>query len=102
MTEVSDSERRRNSGVQRQSVNLGTVTATSVGAFQDDQYTLTADKQLTEKNKLTARWFFSDNNASQPFGTGANNANSLPLRKVCGLEPLSKTGLDASLLQVTS
>ncbi len=61
--------------------NLGNVTASSVGAFQDDQYTLTVDKQLTEKDKLTARWFFSDNNASQPFGTGANNVNSLPFAK---------------------
>lgn len=60
---------------------LGNVTASSVGAFQDDQYTLTADKQLTSKDKLTARWFFSDNNSSQPFGTGANNANSLPFAK---------------------
>jgi hypothetical protein len=61
--------------------NLGNVTASSVGAFQDDQYTITVDKQLTEKDKLTARWFFSDNNASQPFGTGANNVNSLPFAK---------------------
>jgi hypothetical protein len=68
-------------GFNGQSVNLGTVTASSVGTFQDDQYVLTADKQLTEKDKLTARWFFSDNSASQPFGTGANNANSLPFAK---------------------
>jgi hypothetical protein len=72
-------------GFSGQSVNLGAVTSSSVGAFQDDQYTLTADKQLTEKDKLTARWFFSDNNASQPFGTGvgtgANSANSLPFAK---------------------
>jgi hypothetical protein len=72
-------------GFSGQSVNLGTVTATSVGAFQDDQYTLTADKQLTEKDKLTARWFFSDNNATQPFGTGVGAgslaANSLPFAK---------------------
>jgi hypothetical protein len=68
-------------GFTGQSVNLGTVTSSSVGAFQDDQYTLTVDKQLTERDKLTARWFFSDNNASQPFGTGANNANSLPFAK---------------------
>src|SRR6267143_869050 len=61
--------------------NIGNATASSVGTFQDDQYTLTVDKQLTEKDKLTARWFFSDNNASQPFGTGANNANSLPFAK---------------------
>jgi hypothetical protein len=61
--------------------NFGNVTASSAGAFQDDQYTLTVDKQLTEKDKLTARWFFSDNNASQPFGTGANNVNSLPFAK---------------------
>jgi hypothetical protein len=68
-------------GFRGQSVNLGTVTSSSVGAFQDDQYTITIDKQLTERDKLTARWFFSDNNASQPFGTGANNANSLPFAK---------------------
>jgi hypothetical protein len=68
-------------GFSGQSVNLGTVTSSGVGAFQDDQYTLTVDKQLTERDKLTARWFFSDNNASQPFGTGANNANSLPFAK---------------------
>jgi hypothetical protein len=68
-------------GFSGQSVNLGTVTSSSVGAFQDEQYTITVDKQLTERDKLTARWFFSDNNASQPFGTGANNANSLPFAK---------------------
>src|SRR6267154_3733151 len=68
-------------GFSGQSINLGTVTSSSVGAFQDDQYTLTVDEQLTERDKLTARWFFSDNNASQPFGTGANNANSLPFAK---------------------
>src|SRR6201984_2974529 len=72
-------------GLSGQSVNLGTVTSSSVGAFQDDQYTLTADKQLTEKDKLTARWFFSDNNASQPFctgvGAGSLAANSLPFAK---------------------
>src|SRR6266481_3339670 len=61
--------------------NLGNVTASSVGTFQDDQYTITVDKQLTESDKLTARWFFSDNNASQPFGTGTNNVNSLPFAK---------------------
>jgi len=55
--------------------------------------TLTVDKQLTEKDKLTARWFFSDNNASQPFGTGANNVNSLPFAKgLPGLKPLLKLG----------
>jgi Carboxypeptidase regulatory-like domain len=72
-------------GFSGQSVSLGSVTASSIGQFQDDQYVLTADKQLTEKDKLTARWFFSDNNASQPFGTGTNNptnnANSLGFAK---------------------
>src|SRR6267143_797024 len=58
-----------------------TRDAATLAAFQDDQYTITVDKQLTEKDKLTARWFFSDNNASQPFGTGANNVNSLPFAK---------------------
>jgi hypothetical protein len=72
-------------GFSGQSVNLGTVTATSVGAFQDDQYVLSADKQLTDKDKLTARWFFSDNSTTQPFGTGvgagALAANSLLFAK---------------------
>lgn len=68
-------------GFSGQNVNLGTITASSVGAFQDDQYVLSADKQLTSKDKLSARFFFSDNSASQPFGTGANNANSLPFAK---------------------
>jgi hypothetical protein len=68
-------------GFNGQSVNLGNVTASSVGIFQDDQFTLTADKQLTSKDKLTARFFFSDNGTTEPFGTGANNANSLPFAK---------------------
>src|SRR5258707_1829454 len=65
-------------GFSGQTVNLGTVTSSSVGRFQDDQYVLTADKQLTAKDKLTARWVFSDNSTSQPFGTVANNSHSLP------------------------
>ncbi|HEX8880541.1 MAG TPA: carboxypeptidase-like regulatory domain-containing protein [Candidatus Acidoferrum sp.] len=69
-------------GFNGQSVNLGTVTATSVGTFQDDQFVLTADKQLTSKDKLSARWFFSDNGTTQPFGTtpsvASANANNLP------------------------
>ena len=68
-------------GVNGQSVNQGTITASSVGRFQDDQYVLSADKQLTSKDKLSARWFFSDNATTQPFGTGANNVNSLPFAK---------------------
>ena len=68
-------------GFSGQNVNLGNVTASSPGVFQDDQFVLSADKQLTLKDKLSARFFFSDNNTSQPFGTGANNANSLPFSK---------------------
>jgi Carboxypeptidase regulatory-like domain len=64
-----------NPGFSGQSVSLGTVTATSVGKFQDDQFVLTADKQLTSKDKLSARWFFSDNSATQPFGTTPSNAS---------------------------
>ena len=68
-------------GFTGQNINLGNVTASSPGVFQDDQFVLSADKQLTLKDKLSARFFFSDNGTSQPFGTGANNANSLPFSK---------------------
>src|SRR5258707_1570378 len=68
-------------GFSGQNVNLGNITASSPGVFQDDQFGLSAEKQLTLKDKLSARFFFSDNNTSQPFGTGANNANSLPFSK---------------------
>jgi carboxypeptidase family protein len=68
-------------GFNGQNINLGNITASSPGVFQDDQFVLSADKQLTLKDKLSARFFFSDNSTSQPFGTGANNANSLPFAK---------------------
>src|SRR5258708_5279299 len=68
-------------GFSGQNINLGNITASSPGVFQDDQFVLSADKQLSLKDKLSARFFFSDNGTSQPFGTGANNANSLPFSK---------------------
>src|SRR5205807_4845664 len=70
-------------GFSGQSVNLGTVTATSVGAFQDDQYVLSADKQLTEKDKLTARWFFPTTTRRNPSGPALTTQTAYPLQKRC-------------------
>jgi hypothetical protein len=55
-------------------LNLGRVTSSGVGTFEDDQYTITVDKQLTSKDKLGVRWFSSNNNTLQPFGTGSTLA----------------------------
>jgi hypothetical protein len=68
-------------GFSGQKVNLGNVNASAVGTFQDDQFVVTTDKQLTLEDKLSARFFFSNNSTVQPFGTGVNNANSLPFSK---------------------
>jgi hypothetical protein len=34
----------------------------------------TMDKQLTSKDKISGRWFFSNNGTLQPFGTGSTLA----------------------------
>lgn len=56
---------------------LATLTRAGLGAFSDDQYVVTIDKQLTTNNKLTGRWFSSDNSLSQPY----NNGSSLPFAR---------------------
>lgn len=61
-------------GITSGAVNVGRVTTSGIGTFKDDQYTLTFDKQLTSKDRIGVRWFHSDNNTLQPFGTGSTLA----------------------------
>ena len=56
---------------------LATITKAGLGTFSDDQYVVTIDKQLTPNNKVTGRWFSSDNALFQPY----NNQSSLPFAR---------------------
>ena len=58
-------------------VNLGRVTSSSIGRFNDDQFITTVDKQIGSKDKLSGRVFFSNNATLNPFG----NAATLPFAK---------------------
>jgi hypothetical protein len=61
-------------GLTGSSINVAQIARSAVGNFQDDQFTLTADKNIGQNNTFSARWFFSDNSAVRPFG----EAGSLP------------------------
>jgi hypothetical protein len=56
---------------------LATITRAGLGTFNDDQYVITIDKQLTANNKITGRWFSSDNALDQPY----NNGSTLPFAR---------------------
>lgn len=58
-------------------LNRAFVSASSLGRYNDDQFVATADKQLTSKDKISGRTFYSNNNIIQPFGI----ASSLPFAK---------------------
>ncbi len=55
-------------------VNLANLTRAALGNFDDNQYTISIDKQIMSKDKLSGRWFSSDFSSLRPFGT----ASSLP------------------------
>jgi hypothetical protein len=61
-------------------LNLSRLVRSGVGTFSDDQYTITLDHQLTGKDKISGRWFSSDNDTLQPFGVASTLgfAKSLP------------------------
>lgn len=58
-------------------LNLANITRAGRGKFDDDQFTITMDKELSERDKLSGRWFWSEFRSTQPFGTAA----SLPLSR---------------------
>ena len=54
------------------SVNLASIARSSLGTFRDDQFTITGDKSVGSKDKLTGSFFFSNNITTQPFGNSAS------------------------------
>jgi hypothetical protein len=56
----------------RGAVNLSSLTRASVGTFDDNQGTLSIDKQLGTANKISGRFFAADFAGVRPFGTGAS------------------------------
>jgi hypothetical protein len=59
-------------------LNAGVFTTSGIGTFEDDQYVISIDNQLTTNHKLTSRYFNSVNTLFQPFVTGVGGNNSLP------------------------
>ncbi len=59
-------------------VNLANITRAGLGRFQDDQFTTALDKQIGSTDRISGRFFFSNNNTLEPFGTSAAGAIPLP------------------------
>jgi hypothetical protein len=51
-------------------LNLASLNRASLGTYKDDQLTITTDHQLTTNNKLSIRYYQSDNETLRPFGAG--------------------------------
>lgn len=66
-------------GLTRSAVNLASLQRSGVGKFTDNQFTITLDKQLTSKDKLVGRWFFSNNQTSQPFAASSTLGHPMTL-----------------------
>src|SRR5262245_2410845 len=49
-------------------LNRAFLSRAAIGDYNDDQFTITGDKQLTEKDQISLRYFFSNNNTIQPYG----------------------------------
>jgi Carboxypeptidase regulatory-like domain/TonB dependent receptor len=62
-------------------IDTGTIARASQGVFQEDQYVISTDKQITSKDKFSGRFFFADTTTLDPFGTSVTLpfAESLPL-----------------------
>jgi len=52
--------------------NIGRLVKTGLGTFEDDQFTLSTDHQLTNNQKLTFRFFHDDSALFQPFAGGSS------------------------------
>jgi hypothetical protein len=50
-------------------VNVGSIARSGKGIYNEDQFTISIDKQLTRNDKITGRWFYSKNAQVQPYGT---------------------------------
>ncbi|HET6893280.1 MAG TPA: TonB-dependent receptor, partial [Pyrinomonadaceae bacterium] len=50
---------------------IGRLVRTGLGTFEDDQWVLSTDHQLTTNNRLTFRYFNDKNTLFQPFASGS-------------------------------
>jgi hypothetical protein len=82
-------------GVVGGTTALAPLHLSSVGTFNADQFTITADKNFGARNKFNVRWFFDDASIVQPFGENA----SLPFPV---LQPLSNRFLKLGFTHVFS
>ncbi len=60
-------------------VSLANLTRSALGTYRDDQFTVNIDKQLGMKDKISGRWFFSNFESVQPFGTQSTLPTSVDL-----------------------
>ncbi|MGH9968190.1 MAG: carboxypeptidase regulatory-like domain-containing protein [Pyrinomonadaceae bacterium] len=51
--------------------NVGRITRAGLGTFEDDQFTISTDHQITNDNKLTFRYFRDSSALFQPFNSGS-------------------------------
>jgi carboxypeptidase family protein/TonB-dependent receptor-like protein len=58
-------------------LNKAQISRSSLGVYDEDQFTITMDKQLGSSDKISGRWFYSKFNTVQPFSTQA----TLPFQK---------------------
>jgi hypothetical protein len=73
---------------------VGRVVRAGLGTYEDDQYVVSLDSQLTQKHRLTGRYFNSVNALFQPYNSGS----SLPqARTVPGTNRFLKLGLTGVL-----
>jgi len=70
--------------------SVGRLVKTGLGTFDDDQWVLSTDHQLTTNNKLTFRFFHDNSALFQPF----NGGSTLPFaRTTPGRNRFAKLGL---------
>ena len=72
----------------------GRLVKTGLGTYEDDQYTISTDHQITNGNKLTFRFFHDNSALFQPFASGS----TLPqARTTPGKNRFVKLGLTSVL-----
>jgi Carboxypeptidase regulatory-like domain/TonB dependent receptor len=62
-------------------IQTNNIARAATGKFQEDQFVITTDKQITSKDKFSGRFFFSDTTTVDPYGTTVTLAfpENLPL-----------------------
>ena len=62
-------------------IQTNNIARAATGTFQEDQFVITTDKQITSKDKFSGRFFFSDTTTVDPYGTTVTLAfpENLPL-----------------------